>query len=779
MPDPLLNAIRVAPDPSACVVVTHLPYVGDDEYRHLRAEHRQDHLLRRAGAQIECVTLRSGADPLGHKPREVKLADHAGWLALLVEETLLRRFHGSGRDILALRPLEVASEHRAPTSEKWPPDQLQPLDRDLHDLGLPSWAKKALGWRITYRFALRRVWQQKPPAAVLLSLDIGSRVTIDTSWLDLYRAGLSLFGLYVQVDHPSPHPSMSRHRLLVGEAARLEQDSLVLQLPRPGYERVPAATAWLEPRRENLKQVLDRLLRRDAEWRWKEIEGRAWELRRGPARKERIDKALKSLVDKPLQLVEGGLVHFTWPEDEATSRSCFEIRRFDPPLLHFAPGGTRTSEHDARGLDEHGPYDRQALHLRKPRIAVICDKDRQGEVDVFVQRLLHGLPELEVTQGRSSYRPFGKGLLRRFFLEDTEPRYFLARGGSHDAYEEAVRDVTRARTEDGDQWDLCLVQTNGDPHSMSLPPHLNPYWVTKAALFKRNIPCQAITLENIRAKGESLAYILSNVSLSCYAKWGGNPWRLPANQAVAHEIIIGMGTDTMRRSRFGPPDRVVGLCAIFNKFGEYLLDTRTEVVPYGDYALALYERLTEAIRVVKTEQNWRPTDHVRVIFHASKAVKDKEVEAVTRVMGELGLPHAQHAFLHVEQAHPYLLFDPETSHHRKGAWAPRRGTWLRLGAREAVLALKGPRQLKRGTDGLPGPLLLRLHQDSTFTDLGYLSEQVYHFACHSWKAFGGASKPVTVRYSECLAHMMRGMREVPGWDEGSVDEPIGRKPWHL
>ena len=46
-------------------------------------------------------------------------------------------------------------------------------------------------------------------------------------------------------------------------------------------------------------------------------------------------------------------------------------------------------------------------------------------------------------------------------------------------------------------------------------------------------------------------------------------------------------------------------------------------------------------------------------------------------------------------------------------FAPQRGLYHKLSPREVLLTLTGPSELKRPEDGLPFPVLLRLHRSST------------------------------------------------------------------
>ena len=47
-----------------------------------------------------------------------------------------------------------------------------------------------------------------------------------------------------------------------------------------------------------------------------------------------------------------------------------------------------------------------------------------------------------------------------------------------------------------------------------------------------------------------------------------------------------------------------------------------------------------------------------------------------------------------------------------------------------LISVTGPRDMKLRLQGLPKPLLLKLHRESTFTDMEYLAGQAFRFTCH-------------------------------------------------
>jgi hypothetical protein len=178
-----------------------------------------------------------------------------------------------------------------------------------------------------------------------------------------------------------------------------------------------------------------------------------------------------------------------------------------------------------------------------------------------------------------------------------------------------------------------------------------------------------------------------------------------------------------------------------------------------NYETAFLDALQKAVSKVRQDMNWQAKDQVRLVFHASfKQFNKNEVNAVKALMAGLGDYEVEYAFLQLSGQHPYLLFDKSQNgvvdfetKRSKGVYAPRRASTLQLSNRDVLLCLTGPSEVKRPEDGLPSPLLLTLHRDSSFTDMTYLSRQVFAFACHSWRTFLPGSLPVTIQYSDLIA----------------------------
>ena len=224
----------------------------------------------------------------------------------------------------------------------------------------------------------------------------------------------------------------------------------------------------------------------------------------------------------------------------------------------------------------------------------------------------------------------------------------------------------------------------------------------------------------------------------------------------AHEFIVGLGMADIGHGRLAPRERFVGVTTLFTADGDYYLSNLSKAVAADEYRKTLVKTLRSAISNVQTGMNWQRGDRLVLVFHSLfKRFSHLDVGAVKDLIAEFHDYDIRYALLEFHQQHPYLIFDTGQrgvpvfdSNAIKGEFAPTPGQYLQLTDREVLLCLRGPKQLKRPEDGMPRPIFIRLHNDSSFTDMRHLTEQVYAFSCHSWRSFLPASMPVTIQYSE-------------------------------
>jgi hypothetical protein len=68
-----------------------------------------------------------------------------------------------------------------------------------------------------------------------------------------------------------------------------------------------------------------------------------------------------------------------------------------------------------------------------------------------------------------------------------------------------------------------------------------------------------------------LIYVLNNMALATYAKLGGVPWLMTADQTIAHEVVFGLGSANVGEGHFGDRKRIVGITTVFTGEGKYHL----------------------------------------------------------------------------------------------------------------------------------------------------------------------------------------------------------------
>lgn len=751
-----LNAAPLGFDPKVKLVIGTVPAVSGTELEALRQEHRGVHYVRRGRDGIDLIARTDATPPGTVRKVEAGLVPHL--VAGLLKEWLIDHLLGLQRQVML-------QHHQVVLVSGSGGDDL--LRASLpHGITLPSWLNVRMAYTFDDRVLLRSAREQD----VVLVCEARSKVFIDAPVSELLATGFDITGCYVRrQERVQSDARLLPYRRLAGCVRAVEGTALVLDDHDEGMDVVDSTMAFLEPRAENLDRVVRHIEPRFGTDILRRLSASRSQAVSGPERLDRIRRIFQYLGKQSIVLaprVNGNLALPMRADRDRFPPS----EHIEKPALIFDLGGHKTDRWNQRGLDQYGPSDRYLFTPKRLHICVICQKAKEGRVDAFVKRLLEGLPN-------------ETGFVRRFSLEQPAVvRTFTSASAAAKDYLTACREALRWATDEGKTWNLALVQI--DDGMSSLTGDHNPYLATKAFFLRHQVAVQDVELETMEQGSAQLKYSLNNIGLASYAKLGGVPWLLPADQKVAHELVFGLGSYQATESRFGPRRRFVGITTVFTGDGRYLLGSRTEAVPFEEYGPALLAAIRAAVREVREQQAWRRDDAVRLVFHAFKPMKDVEVEAVKAVMAELDLAHAKYAFMHVVDDHPFLLFDEAEEGApapggKKGRYAPPRGLCLRISDHEALIALKGAREVKQASDGLPRPLILRIHRDSTFQDIVYLSRQVFSFSCHSWRSFFPAPMPITIGYSSMIAEKLRLLQDVTGWSDDAVGGLIGRTRWFL
>jgi hypothetical protein len=751
-----------------------LPYADDGKevLKHLREKHNATHVFRREGADsILAVPVASDASLIG-EPKTVRLKDHLGLASALVRNALLAYLTGIRRTVLSYDPVKFIARHDLLRVN--PPQGIAP----------PDW----LAVRLLYEVAVRPIYFFKQEPFVAAVLDMRTTRLIERSAWELMQDGFSLDGFYVGRRVPSRDPRLAPRLELLGCVKSTEGSQLHLTDCREDIETVEASNAWLEKRAfaSCLLHVFGGRAPEVAE----ALERERAALRQGPTRLNHITKTVDFLGRKQLEMAPG--VPFTFgPLIDSANASFPSLECAPRPVYVFDQTGSKTDTWHDRGLTKHGPYTAQVFTPTQPRICVVCQQSKKGQVEQFLHKFVHGIklppPPPSRDLGRLPKQQtnyFEKGFCRKYALQDIHYEFFLAEDSSVDSYRKACQTALE-RVGAGQKWDLAIIQIEEPFHQLTAK--CNPYFASKVSFHTHQIPVQEFEIETTCRPDKELIYVLNNMGLATYAKLNGIPWLLKANPTIAHELVIGLGSANVGEGRLGQRERFVGITTVFSGDGNYHLSNLSKAVSMDEYASALLGSLRTAVLKVRTDMNWQRKDHVRLVFHATfKRFSRAEVQSIKGLLGDLGDYDVEYAFVQLSEQHPYILFDKKQTgafdyetHRPKGIYAPERGRYLELGNREVLLSLTGPREVKRPEDGIPRPLFLSLHRDSTFTDMTYLTRQVFTFACHSWRTFLPASVPVTIQYSNLIANALGHLSLMDRWNPEVMLGRIGKTRWFL
>lgn len=751
-----------------------IPFQSKEALQSLRAGNRGTHVFKRRvtddADDILVIALDGTKSTLAAAHEEIPLRENLGLAATLISEGIVRKFTNHRYAVLDFRPIKVITQYEEGDLLKEACHQL-----GLSKLELPGWlqARQMLEFDV-------RIFEFKDSGA-FVGVACGARThrSIERTAAELLDAGIDLQGLYVSQRVEKSDHRLSHRNELLGRVSGINGNLLILEDCKTETNNVKANEVWVEAKAEVFRRCLNKEFERDGERIAKYLHRLQSQMRGGQSRFDLMKKTVGSLSKMKIELWAGVSVSFG-PIFDAASSAIFPEREWMPETLFiFDPAG-QPQKYKTSGMDKQGPHLWSKFTPNSPRICVVCQRRRKGEVEQFVQKLLNGAP---ASANGKNY--FEKGFWNLYRLKQSKPEFFCADNDTPFAYRKAVQSALEAQDE-SNPWHLALVQMEQGTHV--LKGDQNPYLVTKASFLSQQIPVQGFDVDTMTYRGGDLQFALSDMALACYAKIGGTPWVLQYDDTVAHELVIGLGSAIISDSRLsGERQRIVGITTVFTGGGLYLLGNTSRAVPFSEYQSTLCETLRSTIDRVRQDRNWQKGEHVRLVFHSGfKRFNDDEVAAVKAATISLTDFQVEFAFLEVVDQHPLLLVDPDqrgvtdyrsVSKSMKGVMAPARSLCLHLNGKESLLVLTGPKEVKKATDGLPNPVLLRLHRGSTFHDMTYLARQVFAFSDHSWRTFGASSMPVTISYSATIARLLGNMDGL--WNPDSILGKLRRSRWFL
>jgi argonaute-like protein len=721
--------------------------------RELRGEHGATHLFYASGDAIACIPLTPNASLIGEKKQFTTITDFQLANAL-ARNALFEFFKNANHTVVAHRPVTVLLEKH----------------------NLANARQDVFGVFPEYTLDVRPLAPHEGQITSGVLIGFAIRFVFLKTAADLLEAGVPLEGLYVvrvlEEDAEVPTPFERRY------LGRIEAVcNGIATLSDSDAQEVALDKCYLEGSRGNIEVVGRTLLGDGYNAFSNAIHEETYRVMGAEHQVQRLNELGAWLEKKSPLPCCAGLnirVHKT-PHECQRGTDAGTSHIFQSPNCVLRPGGSITVPWPVdKQIDQHGPYDAESFPDKRVRIAVICPQEYVGEVGQFLRQFKDGV------HSNDENTPFRQGFVRKYHLNGCEFAFHEVRRTSASlSLEEGYKAASLEALKDKPHLAVAVIREQ----YRNLPDSSNPYYTTKARMMAQGVPVQLIEIETVRQTG--IAYILNNIGLAMYAKLGGIPWTLAPNQDLAHEIVVGIGSARLGNSRRGAGERVIGITTVFSGDGQYLLANNTQEVSSEQYLDALTTSLNETVTELRSRFGWKQRDRVRFIFHQSyKKYKDVEAEAVKRFAASLADFDVQYAFVHVSDSHNWMLFDPSShgvkwGRSMKGKMVPQRGQCVPLGPNTALLTLSGPYQVKTGHHGCPHPVLVSIHEDSTFKSLDYLARQVFNLSFMSWRGFTPSTLPVSISYSNLIVDLLGHLRHVKNWNPETLATALKERRWFL
>jgi hypothetical protein len=458
-----------------------------------------------------------------------------------------------------------------------------------------------------------------------------------------------------------------------------------------------------------------------------------------------------------------------------------------PPTEYcFSADRTAVDTLPFRGLDLYGPFDGRRFEKKEPRILVICPQDAREDTDHFLRRFMEGM-------AKDGKQRFARGFTATYRLTRTIPQFVaidVPTPGSSRVGERYLTALAEA-FDPTRKPDLVLVVVRDEDAFID---EGNPYLAAKAYLLSQGVPSQEIRVSKVRSALGNLPYILEDVAIASYAKMGGCPWTLATSVPLTKEVIIGMSYAEFG-GRFRSRKRYMGIATVFTSDGTYVLAASSPRCTYEEYP----ERLAAVVKDILTrlvkEYGWGEGDIVRLVFHSTKPLTKDDMSTIAQVaVRELGTKvQFETAFVTVLRDHPFKVAAP-SAQGRKGLvelatggygfaqvghCVPDRGVVVDLGRSRRLVCVHGTTLAKREGEGIPQPLLVELHYESTYRDISAVARQVFHFTGLSWGSMKPVAEPVTIHYARLIAKMLGRLEGHPAWSDRVLDTHLRTSRWFL
>src|SRR6266511_1828067 len=401
----------------AQVEVGILPYKGKQQLAALRSEYQGAYFLRRDGEEITCVARQRDASLIGDSRRTIRLSAHPYLCAALAREALVSLCFDLGRPSPTFDPIRIPSSGEnllKVASEK---------------VNCPDW----LVVRTRFLAATRVMSFGSDTVFPAVTLDVDVPPSLDISCAELFAQGFDLQGLYVGCLDSQPDKRLAKRFRGVGRVCSVNGEQLLLVDTRDESDSLELSKAVLDLDSTAFDRCLTHIFANEAGQVRRALEARLVTERNGANKLAKLRNVAQRLTERRLELVPGVTFRLEPFLSQRQNPQFPEVKEAPRTIYVFDPTGARTDTWHDRGLNLHGPYTSQHFTPNRPRVCVICQKHRKGQVEQFLHKFREG-----IQTGKEGKGYFEKGFVRKYALDGIGFEFFVTDGSSGEAYGRAA-----------------------------------------------------------------------------------------------------------------------------------------------------------------------------------------------------------------------------------------------------------------------------------------------------------------------------------------------------
>lgn len=633
---------------------------------------------------------------------------------------------------------------------------------------LPDNLKGVITYDRQFEVDLRTLMESKRQPKYGFTINISHRWNVSENILELMSRGINIIDF--DIIHARPLPGkkgvLAPQESLLGKLIKVENKTAFIET-NDGEVSIDAEQCFIRRSTVSIRKLLISLL----------SENKADYIVNKAKLNSRLKSDYKDYYSKLYKVVSKRLSNWRYQSldgfEYILSESSEVIHNnfsLEENQFIFDYGTASANTSIIKGLSEFGPFDSNSFTPKTPNILVICKPESRGGFSRTMGMLKGGIPN-------SKY--YSKGMKDLFRLQDIN---FDVGEIQEDGYEGYLK-IIKEKLTGNKSYDLVVVEgTSSDDYK---DQKNNPYYRVKAYLLSHSIPVQVLQ-ENRTRNSNGLEFILAPLALQMYSKMGGIPWVLPSSNDVDWEIIVGVSHTYLRSSHYkgGDSKRIVGLTTFFSSDGNLLFSDNSKATDYENFFDELLLSLKSSVNKLSKDMAWKKGQTVRFVFHVFKPMKNTELMVIQELINDFEDFSIQFAFVQIVDSHPFILFDKKSPGSRgrdkiNKDFVPLRGTNLIINDYECLLTTMGAHEIKFKGHAPSRPVLVKLHEESTFKDMHHITQQVYKFSHHSWRSLNPNHTPVTLLYATMISKLLGQFKGIPDFSSEALLTAMKRKKWFL